>query len=191
MASTKPIQRTIPTSGNIFANGSVTIEAASTASRISLRANPRGAKSFGKSHGINLPTIPGTSMISEQLAALWIGPDEWLVIDEKRSVEALLPKRESKEFCAVDVSHRNTAFLVSGPRATDTLNAACPRNLSLTSFPVGTASRTIFGKAEIVLLRTGNAAFRVECWRSFAPYVWELLLDAARTLQDQDNLAAN
>jgi sarcosine oxidase, subunit gamma len=41
------------------------------------------------------------------------------------------------------------------------------------------ATRTIFEKAEIVLWRTGPETFHVEVWRSFAPYVWDLM-DAVR-----------
>ena len=49
-----------------------------------------------------------------------------------------------------------------------------------TAFPVGACSRTILGKVEIVLLRTADDAFRVECWRSFSDYVWTFLTEAAR-----------
>ena len=60
-----------------------------------------------------------------------------------------------------------------------TVNSGCPQDLSLDAFPVGAASRTILGKSEIVLLRTGADAFRVECWRSFSDYVFALLSEAA------------
>jgi len=44
---------------------------------------------------------------------------------------------------------------------------------------VGACSRTIFGKAEIVLYRTEDDTFRVECWRSFSEYVFGLLAEGA------------
>jgi sarcosine oxidase subunit gamma len=180
MAKISTINRIAPSNDKKFANGQVNIEPAAPAARISFRATPKGAKAFGKSIGIDLPTTPGTSARLSGLTALWLGPDEWLVIDEKRSIEALMPKRQNREFSAVDVSHRNTAYLIAGAGAADAINAACPRNLSLASFSVGAASRSIFGKAEIVLLRTGKTSFRMECWRSFAPYVWDLLIDASK-----------
>ena len=62
-----------------------------------------------------------------------------------------------------------------GPAAANTVNAGCPQDLSLAAFPVGACSRTILGKVEIVLLRTGEDAFRVECWRSFSDYVFTFL----------------
>ena len=108
------------------------------------------------------------------------GPDEWLVIDEAgkdpladcAGVEAL--------HSAVGISHRNVGISVTGPAAAAAVNAGCPQDLSLAAFPVGAASRTILGKVEIVLLRTGEDAFRVECWRSFADYVFTFLTEAAK-----------
>jgi sarcosine oxidase subunit gamma len=80
---------------------------------------------------------------------------------------------------ATDVSHRNVAIIVSGPGAEATISAGCPQDLSLEAFPVGACSRTLFGKAEIVLFRTEDDTFRVECWRSFADFVFGLLAEGA------------
>ena len=81
---------------------------------------------------------------------------------------------------AVGISHRNVAIAVTGPAAAAAINAGCPQDLSLAAFPVGACSRTMLGKVEIVLLRTAEDAFRVECWRSFSDYVWTFLTEAAK-----------
>lgn len=101
-----------------------------------------------------------------------LGPDEWLVIGITLAVPDAFHS-------LVDITHRNVGFRVSGPRARDVLNSGCPRDLSDVAFPVGAATRTLFHKAEIVLLRHENH-FHIECGRSFAPYVRELLEIAAR-----------
>jgi heterotetrameric sarcosine oxidase gamma subunit len=80
---------------------------------------------------------------------------------------------------AVDVSHRDTAIGVSGARASDVINAFCALDLDDSAFPVGMCTRTVFGKAGIVLWRSGIDAFHIEVARSFAPYVW-CCLEAAR-----------
>lgn len=172
--------RTPPLAGRHIANGHVTIEAAKPAARISLRASRKGATAYSKTLGMNLPTEPSQMSAQGGRMAVWLGPDEWLIIDEKQAASELMPKRDSKEISAVDISHRNTAITVSGDAVTNLLNEASPRNLSLESFPVGTGSRTILGKAEIILMRTGKTEFRIECWRSFADYVWDLLSEAAK-----------
>ena len=79
----------------------------------------------------------------------------------------------------VDVSHRQVGIAVAGAKAAAALNAGCPLDLDAATFPPGTCTRTVLAKAEIVLWRTAPTAFRVEAWRSFAEYVWELLATAA------------
>ena len=180
MSDLMQAKRRIPTADHSFANAAVAIHAASPASRVSLRATTKGATAFGKSLGLELPKKPSTSTKKSGKTALWLGPDEWLIIDEKSTDETMVPRLANKEFSAVDVSHRNAAYILSGKGAENTLNAGCPRDLSLQAFPVGSATRTVFGKAEVVLYRIDKTSFRVEFWRSFTPYVWGLLLDAAK-----------
>lgn len=184
MANAIMTRRQNPTEALKFANAAVTVETAAPASRISFRAIKKGATAFSKALGLTLPDQPGATAAKAGKHTLWLGPDEWLIFDEKNPDQSLMPRLENKQFSAIDVSHRNTAYIVSGEGAENTLNAGCPRDLSLAGFPVATASRTIFGKAEIVLYRTGKQSFRVECWRSFAPYVWALLCDAAKDAQN-------
>jgi heterotetrameric sarcosine oxidase gamma subunit len=80
----------------------------------------------------------------------------------------------------VDVSHRDTALAVSGPRAGWVINAFCALDLHQVAFPVGMCTRTVLGKAEIVLWRTDVDMFHIEVARSFAPYVWACLEEARR-----------
>ncbi len=163
-----------------FANSVVTIETAPLASRVSFRGEKTGIKSFETAIGFKLPTKAGETTKKAKKHALWIGPDEWFIFDEQNIDTSMVPRLPNKNFSAVDVSHRNMAFIVSGDGAENTLNAACPRDLSLKGFPVQTCSRTILDKAEVILYRTSKNTFRVECWRSFAPYVWAYLLDGAK-----------
>lgn len=147
--------------------------------RVSLRARADAVAELSKALGLSLPTQPKTSAEKNGRAALWLGPDEWLVIDEAGDPLADCAKAKGLH-SAVDVSHRNIAIQVAGPNAEATLSSGCPQNLSLAVFPVGACSRTILGKVEIIVLRTDADAFRVECWRSFSDYVFAFLADAAR-----------
>jgi sarcosine oxidase subunit gamma len=69
---------------------------------------------------------------------------------------------------------------VSGRDGPTLLAAGCPFDLDVSAFPVGMCTRTMLAKAEIVLWRTAGEAFRIEVWRSFAPYVSAFLSEAAR-----------
>lgn len=165
---------------NRSGNG-VTIVPGEPASRMSLRAPVAAVAALSKALGLALPKRPKTSVTKAGRSALWLGPDEWLVIDEKDADLASLCAKVKTPHSAVDISHRNLAILVSGTNAEAVLNAGCPQDLSLSVFPVGACSRTVLGKIEIVLWRTGDETFQVECWRSFSDYAFSLLEDAART----------
>ncbi|MEO5326354.1 sarcosine oxidase subunit gamma [Mesorhizobium sp. CC13] len=158
----------------------VSLKVLEPASRMSLRARPDAVAALSKALGLTLPQKPKSSAAKAGRTVLWLGPDEWLVIDEAGGDPVADCGSVTGLHSAVDVSHRNVAIAVTGPNAAVTLSSGCPQDLSLAAFPVGAASRTILGKVEIVVLRTAEDAFRVECWRSFSDYVWGFLSEAAR-----------
>jgi sarcosine oxidase subunit gamma len=175
------LTRIHPLAGRKVSNPAVTVTPAAPAARLSLRARPDGVAALSKALGVKLPEKPKTSALSKSggRAALWLGPDEWLVIDTADGDPLADCAKAKTLHSAVDISHRNTAILVEGRGAEATLNAGCPQDLSLSAFPVGACSRTILGKIEVVIWRTAEATFRVECWRSFSTYAFDFLEEAA------------
>lgn len=172
--------RTEALAGRASGSAGVQVTPAAPASRVSLRADPANAKALSKALGLDLPLTPKTTSSNQKgRLCAWLGPDEWLIIDETGDPVDDLGKAKVLH-SAVDVSHRNTAILVSGDGARATLEAGCPQNLSDAVFPVGAASRTVMGKIEVVIIRTGETQFRVECWRSFSIYAFDLLSESAR-----------
>lgn len=166
--------------GRQAAGAGVSIAPAAPATRLSLRAPQASLPTLSKLLGLSMPTRPKTSASSGGRHALWLGPDEWLVIDEAGADLAALCRPLKALHSAVDISHRNTAIVLSGGGAADVLNAGCPQDLSLAAFPAGACSRTVLGKVEVVLFRPSATVFRVEVWRSFSDYAFALLEDAAR-----------
>lgn len=180
MADAVQAARNAAQAGREFLAEGVRLATLPPAHRISLRARPDSVEALSKALGVALPQRPKTSASNGNRTALWLGPDEWLVIDEGANdpLEACIGVEALHS--AVGISHRNVAISVTGPGAENTISAGCPQDLSLQVFPVGACSRTILGKAEIMLLRTGEDAFRVECWRSFSDYLFTFLTEAAR-----------
>jgi sarcosine oxidase subunit gamma len=171
--------RTSPLTGRHGGSAGVRLTPAASASRISLRAPEASVIALSSVLGLALPTSPKTSAQSGGRTALWLGPDEWLVIAEGTVDLVALAGTAGVLHSATDISHRNIGIIVSGPDVEACLSAGCPQDLSLGVFPVGACSRTLFGKVEIVLLRLDAETFRVECWRSFSEYVFGLLAEAA------------
>lgn len=179
MADQATAIRKAPLEGLRGGSPAAVLTPAAPASRIALRAPEDAVAALSAALGVTLPVRPKTSASTGRRHALWIGPDEWLVIDEDGADLMAAAASSGALHSAVDVSHRNTAVIVSGPGAEAAINSGCPQDLSLAIFPVGAASRTVLGKAEIVLFRTAEDTFRVECWRSFSSYVFGLLCEGA------------
>ena len=158
----------------------VRIAAAAPADRFVFRGSD-AAGAAGSALGVELPRTPSRAASSGQRHALWLGPDEWLLLAPEREGPKLAQAFGgiAEPHSLVDVSHRNLGFVVEGRAAALVLNSGCPLDLDLAAFPVGMCTRTIFDKAEIVLWRTGEQAFHVEVWRSFASYVEAMLREAA------------
>jgi sarcosine oxidase, subunit gamma len=154
------------------------------AARFILRGGEGARLASGMAFGAEPPTRLGPAGEGVRRAALWLGPDEWLLIAEGADSAPLGETLESvldgSAHSLVDVSHRQIGLIVSGPAAARVLNAGCPLDLYVKAFPVGMATRTLFEKAEIVLWRRAEATFHVEVWRSFAPYLAASLIEAAR-----------
>jgi sarcosine oxidase subunit gamma len=166
--------------------------------RYMLRGGPRVMAAAGKALGLELSAVAcraatnaaaGTcgqhaSVHDALLSALWLGPDEQLLLgpDGSDFGSVLIPALRDLPHSLVDVSHRQTALEVTGPHATTLLRVGCPLDLDLTSFPVGMCTRTVLAKAEIVLWRTREDVFHIEVWRSFAAYVSAFLAEAAREI---------
>jgi sarcosine oxidase, subunit gamma len=153
------------------------------ACRYVLRGGPQVLAAASTALGLTLSEAPCRASHSADRAALWLGPDERLLIgsaDESAAIaERLQHALAGSAHSLVEVSHAFAAFEVSGPHAEQALNAGCPLDLDPTSFPPDMCTRTVLAKAQIMLWRTGPETFRLETARSFAPYVTRLLALAA------------
>jgi sarcosine oxidase subunit gamma len=143
--------------------------------RYSLRIKSKDLAAFKNASGLNLPRKIGTTSRTSTQSLLCLGPDEWMVISDIKTgiiTHDILKQMASKFiYSHTDISHRNIAFSLSGPEAANAVNIGCPLDLSLSAFPIGKVTRTVFENAPIMLLRTGSTEFHLECWRSFAPYI--------------------
>jgi sarcosine oxidase subunit gamma len=132
---------------------------------------------------LRLSPLPCRAVTEGEWTALWLGPDEQLLMGPDADGPAMAQRLEvamrSVPHALVDVSHRQTAFKLRGPFAIPMLNTGCPLDLELEAAPIGFCTRTVFSKAEIVLWRCTESCFQLQTWRSFVPYVTGLLAFAA------------
>ena len=145
-----------------------------------LHCEPHDAASAAASLDIVLGTEMLRATASNGWHALHLAPDEWLLIGPLGA----LPGAAAVVHSLVDISERSLGFELVGADAADALNAACPLDLGDAAFPVGACTRTLFGKVMVVLWRTGAVSWRIDCGRSFQPYLIGLLELAVEDADD-------
>ncbi len=150
--------------------------------RLILRGRAPAIEAATAALGFPLPVLPCRAVTVGKRSALWLGPEEWLILAMASDpiAAALAHGLQGHAHALVEVSARQCGIEISGAAAADVLNAGCPLDLDAAAFPVGMCTRTVLGKSEIVLWRVGTETFRLEVGRSFVPYVRGLLLEAAR-----------
>ncbi len=129
---------------------------------------------------------PNRSAEMEGGAALWLGPDEWMVFSppgEGGALAARLGKALGKTHHQItDVSDYYTRIGISGSKAGETLMKLTPLDLHPRAFKTGDVAGTVFGKAAgWILNRSGKVAvFDIFIRWSMADYLWCLIAEAGR-----------
>jgi sarcosine oxidase, subunit gamma len=145
--------------------------------QVNLRLDPKGA-------GVDLlelhlPLEPGAVTRVGDRTALWLGPDEWLLVGPPGTRFDLGPVAGVAGAASiVDVSAARTAIEISGARAGDLLAHGCALDLYPDVFPDGRCAQTMLAHAQVVLVRL-DGVYRVLVRSSYARYLAEWLVDAA------------
>jgi sarcosine oxidase, subunit gamma len=160
--------RSEPVPATPFVADGVTMSLAPPMARYSLRA--RQGQALETLLGVKVPKKIGET----EGGIACLGPDEWLLLAD---AGAAMPTGAGLPVAITDVSERSIGIKVEGPRAAALIMSGCPQDLD--RFPVGKATRTIFETVEIILIREAEHRFHIEVWRSFAPWLWTALTEAA------------
>lgn len=157
--------------------------------QLDIRLDPKGpaADAVALALGLPLPLEPGTVVRSGESTALWLGPDEWLLVAPpggQRELESRIREAAGDEPVSVtDVSAQRTTLLVGGPRARDLLAHGCSLDLHPRAFGPGRCAQTTLARAQVVLVARDDLGPRSGFWvlvrSSFAGYLTDWLLDAA------------
>ncbi|PZT71304.1 sarcosine oxidase subunit gamma [Streptomyces sp. SW4] len=155
--------------------------------QLTLRLDAKGAaaEAVGLALDLPLPLQPNTVVRAGESTALWLGPDEWLLVGPpgaERDLEGRIREAAGDAFVSVtDVSAQRTTVLVSGPRARDLLAHGCSLDLHPRAFGPGRCAQTTLSRAQVVLVARDEpkAGFWVLVRSSFAGYLADWLLDAA------------
>jgi sarcosine oxidase subunit gamma len=141
--------------------------------------------------GLNLPVIPNTTTSDAGVTALWLGPDEWLLVARPgREAEIVGKLRDALagQLAAVtDVSEARTVIALAGPQARALLAKATGIDLHVSAFRAGLCAQTGAARANVILHQTrddgpGGPEYELYVAGSFADYLWRWLAEAAHDL---------
>ena len=149
--------------------------------QVGLRVEP-GSASAGRVEAALGFELPEANLVSESggRRAIWLGPDEWLVIaadGEERSLVALLEEAISGEGSVVDLSANRTGLELAGPEARTVLATCCSLDFHPRAFGPGQCAQTLIHKAGVLVEQRGDDRYLLLVRPSFAAYVAEWLLD--------------
>jgi sarcosine oxidase subunit gamma len=139
-----------------------------------------------KTTGVTLPEVPNTSESAGGCAALWLGPDEWLLVTPveqglrlfDRLRQALVSHRSGSAL--TDISSGQTVFRLSGPSAIEVLAKGCSIDLDPNQFQAGQCVQTSVAKANALIWRRDESiSYDLIVRRSFAEYLALWIEDAA------------
>lgn len=150
---------------------------------LGLRADlgdPGVAEALGAALGLHVPAIRHATKARDGAEALWMSPDELLLLvpDPSAAAAALSAALGDRHHLLADQSGARLRFRVEGPGARDVLAKGMPVDLAPVAFGPGELRRSRLGQIAVLLRCTGPEAFELWCFRSLAPHL-RLWLDTA------------
>ena len=177
-----------PLASELHAAGSpdVTLREVPFLAQVNLRIDPADGAALSAVRatlGFPLPLAPNTVSSSADRRAVWLGPDEWLIVadagEEAALERGLRSALEGRFASVVDVSANRTTLELAGPRSRDVLQRGCALDLHPRAFGPGRCAQTVLARAQVVLeQRTAEPVYHALVRPSFAAYLAAWLMDA-------------
>jgi sarcosine oxidase, subunit gamma len=123
-------------------------------------------------------------------AAIWLGPDEWLLLaadgEAHGIAQAIRGAWPNEQWLSiVDVSHNHTSFLLAGSSARELIARGCPLDLDPSVFGAGDCAQTQMAKTRLFIrMLDGKGALEICVRNSFARYTAQWLLEASTALPE-------
>ena len=131
-----------------------------------------------------LPVVPNTTMRTQTLTALWLGPASWLLVAAGETARDDLDSRRDALNAAggalFDVTASRVAWTVAGTHAATVLAKSCPLDFHPRAFAEGACAQSLFGHMNaLVYRRAVGPVFTLMVARSLARDAWLTLCKSA------------
>ena len=162
-----------------------------------MKLNLRGKKrefftNIGKNLNMLLPTEANTSTISDKLTAIWLSPDEWMIVtndevkkdtNEYQLNEILFNDISKSSLGAIiDVTDQFVQLEIKGKNIYEIFSAGSPFNFSEFKDKKGSSVQTILNHIDVIVHNKGDQIVNLFVRRSYAQHLWSWINDSASRL---------
>ena len=147
---------------------------------------------IGKNLNMILPTEANTSTSGEALTALWLSPDEWMLLSNKTvsevnntyDVEDNLINNISKVNLGAitDVSDQFVIINIKGGKVFDLFATGSPFNFNEFKNKKGSVAQTILSHIDVIIYLIGINEVNLLVRRSFSEHLYSWINDSASRL---------
>jgi sarcosine oxidase subunit gamma len=136
--------------------------------------------------GVPLPLSPNRVATTGPLRALWLAPDEWLVVAEEGAPDLagrLERAVRERRVAVTDMSSSRAIIEITGGAARDLLAAGCGLDLHPRVFGPSHCVQTLLAGVPVILDQLDETPrYRILVGRSYARWLGDWLIDAAEGL---------
>ena len=162
-----------------------------------MKLNLRGKKrefftAVGKHLDMILPTEANTSSSSSKLTAIWLSPDEWMVISneliEKNTnsydLEESLYNSISKTNlgAVIDVTDQFVMLELKGSKIYELFSSGSPYNFNDFKKKKGSTTQTLLNNIDVIIQNRGENLVNLFVRRSFSEHLFSWINDSASRL---------
>ena len=172
---------------------SVSVKEISQVMKINLRGKRREfLTNIGKNLNMILPTEANTSTTSDKLTAIWLSPDEWMIISNelaskdtnKSDLYEMLFNSISKTNlgAVIDVTDQFVQLELIGKNIYEIFSAGSPFNFNEFKEKKGSTTQTVLNHIDVILHHKEENAVNLLVRRSFAEHLWFWIEDCTSRL---------
>ena len=162
-----------------------------------MKLNLRGKKrefftAVGKHLDMILPTEANTSSSSSKLTAIWLSPDEWMVVSnefmEKNTNSYVLEESlynsisKTNLGAVIDVTDQFVMLELEGPKIYELFSSGSPFNFNDFKEKKGSTTQTLLNNIDVTIHNKGENLVNLFVRRSFSEHLYSWINDSASRL---------
>ncbi len=178
---------------NEINQGGVSVKEISPVMKINLRGKKREfLTNVGKNLNMILPIEANTSTTSDKLTAIWLSPDEWMIVsnelvskdNNKYELQEMLFNSISKTTlgAVTNVTDQFVQLEIKGKNIYEILSAGCPFNFNEFKKKKGSTAQTVLNHIDIILHHKDENIINLFVRRSFAEHLLSWMEDCISRL---------